>query len=95
MAAGGPAAAQDVRGLENCSAEKQIDRRTSCLQANVDYLQQALQKTIRETRQKMNAAQAEIAALHAEAASLTRAIGELRRKLDELGTRKPAAEPEK
>ncbi len=95
MAAGGPAAAQDVRGLENCSAEKQIDRRTSCLQANVDYLQQALQKTIRETRQKMNAAQAEIAALRAEAASLTRAIGELRRTLDELDTKKPAAEPKK
>lgn len=95
MAAGGPAAAQDVRGLENCSAEKQIDRRTSCLQANVDYLQQALQKTMRETRHKLDAANAEIAALRAEAAGLAKTISELRRKLDELDAKKPAAEPEK
>ena len=30
--------AQDVRGLEVCTAEKQMDRRTGCLQANIDYL---------------------------------------------------------
>jgi hypothetical protein len=39
-----PAAAnaQDVRGLEVCTAEKDMARRTSCLQANVEFLQQAL-----------------------------------------------------
>ena len=31
-----PARAQDVRGLEVCTAEKQMDRRTGCLQANID-----------------------------------------------------------
>ena len=39
-----PAAAQDIRGLEVCTAEKQMERRTGCLQANVEYLQQALAK---------------------------------------------------
>jgi septal ring factor EnvC (AmiA/AmiB activator) len=42
-----PAVAQDVRGLEVCTAEKDLARRTSCLQANVEFLQQEL---IKETR---------------------------------------------
>ena len=29
------ARAQDVRGLEVCTAEKQMERRTGCLQANI------------------------------------------------------------
>jgi hypothetical protein len=31
LAAVSPAAAQDIRGLEVCTAEKQMERRTSCL----------------------------------------------------------------
>jgi len=37
-----PSAAQDIRGLEVCTAEKQMERRTGCLQANTEFLQQAL-----------------------------------------------------
>ena len=37
-----PAAAQDIRGLEVCTAEKQMERRTGCLQANAEFLQQEL-----------------------------------------------------
>ena len=33
-----PALAQDVPGIENCMAEKQIERRTSCLQSNINFL---------------------------------------------------------
>src|SRR5262249_48504726 len=47
-----PAAAQDIRGLAICTAEKQIDRRTACLQANAEFLQQALNKLARETDEK-------------------------------------------
>jgi hypothetical protein len=36
MAPLAPAAAQDIRGLQICTAEKQMERRTSCLQANVE-----------------------------------------------------------
>ena len=39
-----PAAAQDIRGVEVCTAEKQMERRTGCLQANVEFLEQALAK---------------------------------------------------
>jgi len=34
----GPALAQDVPGVENCMAEKQIERRTGCLQSNINFL---------------------------------------------------------
>ena len=37
-----PAAAQDTRGIETCTAQKQMERRTGCLEANVEFLQQAL-----------------------------------------------------
>ena len=47
-----PAAAQDIRGLEVCTAETQMLRRTGCLQANVEFLQQALIKLARETQDR-------------------------------------------
>ena len=57
-----PAFAQDVRGLENCMAEKQIERRSGCLQANVEFLHQEIRKAALESRQKLAAAEKEIAA---------------------------------
>jgi hypothetical protein len=51
-----PAAAQDIRGMEACGAEKLMERRTGCLQANVEYLQQELIKLKRETNDKLAAA---------------------------------------
>jgi hypothetical protein len=33
-----PVFAQDVPGIENCMAEKQIERRTGCLQSNINFL---------------------------------------------------------
>src|SRR5215831_1074869 len=38
LAVPGPAPAQDVPGIENCMAEKQIERRTGCLQSNINFL---------------------------------------------------------
>ena len=43
------ATAQDIPGLEVCTAEKQMARRTGCLQGNDQYLQQALSTLARET----------------------------------------------
>lgn len=70
-----PAVAQDIRGLEVCTAEKQMDRRTGCLQANDNFLQQELAKVKREGAARLTAAQAEIAALQA---ALTRLDGEVK-----------------
>jgi len=36
------ARAQDVPGIENCMAEKQIERRTGCLQSNINFLKSQL-----------------------------------------------------
>jgi septal ring factor EnvC (AmiA/AmiB activator) len=38
IAAANSAFAQDVPGIENCMAEKQIERRTGCLQSNINFL---------------------------------------------------------
>ena len=72
-----PAAAQDIRGMEVCTAEKQMERRTSCLQANVEFLQQALNKLTRETEQKMAAAGRDLAAARAEIAALKSTVDKL------------------
>lgn len=64
------AVAQDIRGMQICTAEKQMERRTSCLQANVEFLQQALTRLTRETEQKMAAADRELAVARAEITAL-------------------------
>ena len=61
--------AQDVRGLEVCTAEKDMVRRTSCLQANVQFLQGALDKATRDGQDKLAAANRELAAQKAEHAA--------------------------
>ena len=64
------AAAQDVRGLEVCTAEKDMTRRTGCLQTNVEYLQQELIKLTRRATEERAAAAKENAALKADVTAL-------------------------
>ena len=85
-----PAVAQDIRGLEVCTAEKQMERRTGCLQSNVEYLQQALTKLTRETQEKIAAAGRDLAAARAEITTLRSALAKLASDLAEL---KAKAEP--
>ncbi len=70
-----PAAAQDIRGMEACMAEKAMERRTGCLQANIEFLQQELVKLRRET-------QAQLAAAKAEAKAQSEALKAARAKLE-------------
>lgn len=88
-----PAAAQDIRGMQICTAEKQMERRTSCLQANVEFLQQALTKLARETEQKMAAADRDLAVARAEIAALKSTVEKLTQELAK--TKKNAAEGKK
>jgi len=85
-----PAAAQDIRGMEACTAEKQMERRTGCLQANVEFLQQALTKLARETQDKIAAVGRDLTAARAEIAALKAAMAKLS---DELTQMKAKAEP--
>ena len=75
-----PAAAQDVRGLENCMAEKQVERRTGCLQANVELLQQLLTKQARAADDRLKAAATEIEALKARLTKLEADLAQLKAK---------------
>jgi hypothetical protein len=73
--------AQDIRGLEVCTAEKSMERRTSCLQSNVEFLQQALVKQARDTETKLAAAARESKAQRQEIAALTAELASLRAEL--------------
>src|SRR5437016_9045326 len=84
------AAAQDIRGVEVCTAEKQMERRTGCLQANVEFLQQALTRLARETQDKIAAAGRDLAAARAEIAGLKSTMEKLN---NELAQTKAKAEP--
>jgi len=86
-----PAAAQDIRGMEVCTAEKQMERRTACLQANVEFLQQALNKLARETQEKIAAADRDLAAARAEIAALKSTMEKLNGGLAQM---KVKAEPD-
>ena len=85
-----PAAAQDIRGLEACTAEKQMERRTGCLQANVEFLQQALNKLAHEMQERIAAAERDLAAARAEIAALKATTERLNGELERL---KPKSEP--
>jgi uncharacterized protein YecT (DUF1311 family) len=79
-----PAQAQDVRGLEVCTAEKQMERRTGCLQANVEFLQQRLNKTATDAQQKQAATDRELAAAKAQLAAAVSEIATVRDALTKL-----------
>lgn len=90
-----PVAAQDIRGLENCMAEKQIERRSGCLQANVEFLHQESRKAALESRQKLAAAEKEIASVRGEAASAHKEVAALKETLAKMQTRLDALEKAK
>ena len=80
-----PAAqAQDVRGLEVCTAEKQMDRRTGCLQANIDYLMSVIDKNARETRQKLDQASKDLTASRNEITTLKAQLAATQARLEKL-----------
>lgn len=81
------ATAQDIRGLEVCTAEKQMERRTGCLQANVEFLQQSLNKLTLETQDKMAAANRDLAAAQAEIAELKSTMAKLNEEVAQLKAR--------
>ena len=67
---GEQARAQDVPGIELCTRETRIDRRTGCLQSNIEYLQKVIVANAADAQRKLNVAASEISALKAALASL-------------------------
>ena len=72
------AQAQDIPGIEICTAEKTMERRTSCLQSNVDFLQKTITKLQLDHQQKLDAANRQIEALKAYALAQQKSIEELK-----------------
>ena len=69
--------AQDVPGIEICTVEKTMERRTSCLQSNVDFLQKTMTKLTLDHQQKLDAANRQIDALKTSLAGLQKTLGDL------------------
>jgi hypothetical protein len=79
--------AQDVPGIEICTRESRMDRRTGCLQSNVEFLQQVLTKNALDAQQKLSAAGREIAALKEQLAAAGRDAAALREALAAMEAR--------
>jgi prefoldin subunit 5 len=78
--------AQDVPGIEICTVEKTWERRTSCLQSNIDFLQKTITKLVTDHQQKLDGANRQIENLKSASASLQKRVDDLlaaQKKLDE------------
>jgi TolA-binding protein len=81
--------AQDVPGIEICTVEKTMERRTSCLQSNVDFLHKTITRLGADHQQKLDAANRQIEALKGTVASLQKIVEDLQ------AAQKKAAEDQK
>ncbi|MCA1373815.1 MULTISPECIES: hypothetical protein [unclassified Bradyrhizobium] len=72
-----PVLAQDVPGIEICTVEKTMERRTSCLQSNVDFLQKTITKLSLDHQQKLDVANRQIDGLKTAIAGLQKTLLDL------------------
>src|SRR6201989_14594 len=77
------AAAQDVPGIEICTVEKTMERRTSCLQSNVDFLQKTIGKLTTDHQQKIDAANRQIEALKGSVIAIQKVVDDLKKAADD------------
>jgi TolA-binding protein len=90
--------AQDVPGIEICTVEKTMERRTSCLQSNVDFLQKTITKLGTDHQQKLDAANRQLESLKGSVASLQKIVDDLQaaqKKVAEDQNKKADAPPVK
>jgi hypothetical protein len=90
--------AQDVPGIEICTVEKTMERRTSCLQSNVDFLQKTISRLTLDHQQKIDAANRQIEGLKGTVVGLMKTVGDLQaaqKKTDEDLKKKADAPPAK
>ena len=73
----GRAVAQDVPGIEICTVEKTMERRTSCLQSNVNFLQKTISKLVSDSQQRLDAANRQIEGLKSAVASLQKTLDDV------------------
>jgi len=90
--------AQDVPGIEICTVEKTMERRTSCLQSNVDFLQKTITKLTTDHQQRLDAANRQIETLKSAIVALQKRLDDLQaaqKKTDDELKKKTDATPAK
>src|SRR5215207_3785680 len=80
----GAAFSQDVPGIEICTVEKTMERRTSCLQSNVDFLMKTISKLSGDQQRRIDAANRQIDGLKATVASLEKLVEEQKKAIEEI-----------
>lgn len=80
--------AQDVPGIEICTAEKDMARRTGCLQSNVNFLKTTMTQMSLDNQRKLDGATRQIEALKT-------AVVALQKRVDELQAAQKKPEPAK
>lgn len=85
--------AQDVPGIEICTVEKTMERRTSCLQSNVDFLMKTITKVAGDSQRRIDAANRQVETLKASVASLEKVVEEQKKAIEDA--KKPATQPAK
>jgi hypothetical protein len=91
-----PLHAQDVPGIEICTVEKTMERRTSCLQSNVDFLHKTITKLTLDHQQKIDVANRQIEGLNGTVVGLKKTVADLQaaqKKMDEDLKKKTDAVP--
>jgi hypothetical protein len=68
---------QDIAGIEDCTKTSGLDKRTGCLQSNINFLQQLVTKNSLDSRQRLNAAVNEVIALKSVVTSLQSSVEQL------------------
>jgi hypothetical protein len=81
--------AQDIVGIEDCTKTTGLDKRTGCLQSNVNFLQRLVIKNALEAAQKLRATEAEIAALKGTVTSLQKAVEQIQAAQKRPADKKP------
>jgi hypothetical protein len=85
----GWAQAQDIAGIEDCTRAAGLDKRTSCLQSNINFLQRLVTKNALEAAQQLNASRNEIIALKSAVAGLQASLQQLQAAQKPAGEKKP------
>ena len=69
--------AQDIAGIEDCTKTSGLDKRTGCLQSNVNFLQRLVTKNAHDAEHKLDMAAAEIIALKGVVTRLQKTVEQL------------------
>ena len=85
------ARAQDVPGIEICTVEKTMERRTSCLQSNVDFLQKTDHKIVDRQSAKGRCRQSPDRGAEGAVASLEKIVEEQKKAIEDVKKAAPAA----